>query len=141
MNKNITKLFATIIFAAMLVGTMPMIMPAKAIPTQGFYITPTTEGFFTNTTSVGFKFNVTVNIIVTVNTFSWQAVPTWNTSHIKADRTDFTGSGKSLWLTAHSGVTPVSSPIDNTTNPGTLMMGEALSGIDSKAQAAAVCSG
>ena len=131
MNKMLNKLLATALFTAMIIGTMPIIMPAKAVPTQGFYILPTTVGFNTATTSVGFKFNVTVWIVTTIDTFSYQAKVKYNTTQIMADRADFTGVGKSLWLTPKS-TTPVSAPIDNSTNPGVVFMGEALSGSDNK---------
>jgi len=130
MNKRLSRLFAALLIAAIVIGAMPMIMSAKALPTQGFYILPATVDFNTGTTGVGFKFNVTVWIVTILNTFSWQAMVTFNTSQIKADRTGYTGSGKSLWFTGHSSVTAVGTGIDNSTNPGNVQLGEVLSGSD-----------
>lgn len=61
MNKRFSKLVATLLVTAMIIGAMPFIMPAKAAPPlpPAFWIMPQTEAFDTNTAYVGYRFNVT----------------------------------------------------------------------------------
>lgn len=75
MKKGLSKLFAIMIVTAIVLGSTPMVMLAKAAPpSRGFWIVPETETFYTNTTSVGTRFNVTIWVATTASdSYSWQA--------------------------------------------------------------------
>lgn len=76
MNKRFSKLVATLLVTAMIIGAMPFIMPAKAAPPlpPAFWIMPQTEAFDTNTAYVGYRFNVTAWVATTAaQSYDWQA--------------------------------------------------------------------
>jgi len=94
----------------MIIGAMPLIMPAKAVPPlpPAFWIIPETKAYDTNTASVGTKFNVTVWVATTVaKSYDWQAAVYYNQVQLNCTN---------LWMSAplndmsawfkNNGVTP-----------------------------------
>ena len=131
MNKVLSRLFAALLIAAIVLGITPMMMSvvkATITPPRGFWVVPDTETFYTNTTPVGAQFNVTVWVATTAPaSFAWQVKLGFNASQLAAVAIGYTGGGKSMWFAAH-GTTPVSPIIDNTT--GSVLSGESLNGAD-----------
>ena len=123
MNK-IRKIFATILVAAIFMSIIPVM---AAPPAPAMWPMPETLNFNTDTANIGDKFNVTIHVATTSPSYTWQCKVNFNTAQIKCSRTDYTGSGKSLFLTGH-GTIPVSPTIDNTT--GFVVFGESLVGSD-----------
>ena len=70
--------------------------PAKSLPADSMWITPSNLVFDTNVNPIGTKFNVTVWLNVT-NTNSWQFYLVYNKAHLSALRGDYTGNFKSQW--------------------------------------------
>jgi len=127
MYDKMSKIVAAIIIAAVIVGSIPVIMAAPPTPPA---IWPTPENLFFDTAhnSVGDKFNVTISISTTGVSYVWQVKVTFNPAHIHAVRADYTGTGKSLFFTGHGSI-PVTPTIDNTA--GFVVHGESLVGADS----------
>ncbi len=129
MKNVICKTLATAIIAMVILSAIPAIRAAP--PTApAFWIEPETLNFDTRTTNVGDKFNVTVWISTSAPIFTWQTKVTFDTTQLNIVRADYTGVGKSQFLTGHSTV-PVSPLIDNAT--GFIVDGESLIGSDSAA--------
>jgi hypothetical protein len=98
------------------------------LPTDSMWIEPETLIFRTNTTSVGDKFNVTVWLNITFDSYFWQVKMLFNPRQLKAVRVGYTAGATSNWATYRSGGPPVSiTPvIDNTA--GYVLYGESLYG-------------
>jgi hypothetical protein len=131
-KNKITRLYATILVAAIIVGVAPAIRAAPP-PAPAFWVTPENLFFDTAHNSVGDKFNVTIWISTTGTSYVWQIKVNFDPAQIKAVRADYTGTGKSEFFTPHGSI-PVTPQIDNTT--GFVVHGESLVGADSVAATA-----
>jgi len=69
---------------------------------DAMWIEPKDTVFYTNTTSVGFKFNVTVAMNFTGDTFAWQAVIYYNATQLNCTRVGATAPPTSEFMTGHS---------------------------------------
>ena len=69
---------------------------------DAMWIEPKNTVFDTNTTSVGFKFNVTVAMNFTEDTFAWQAVLYYNATQLNCTRVGGTGGSTSEFMTGHA---------------------------------------
>jgi len=127
MKNKITRIVATILVAAIIMGVIPAIRAAPP-PAPAVWITPEDLFFDTAHNGVGDKFNVTIWMSTTGLSYVWQVKVNFNASQINAVRADYTGSGKSEFFTGH-GTIPVTPTIDNTT--GFVVHGESLVGSDS----------
>ena len=132
MKNKMTRLFATILIAAIIIGVAPAIRAAPP-PAPAFWITPETLFFDTAHNSVGDKFNVTISVSTTGSSYVWQVKVNFDPSQIKAVRADYTGTGKSEFFAGHGSI-PVVPTIDNDT--GFIVHGESLVGADSVAATA-----
>jgi len=96
MKRNIVSLalFSTLILS------MTAFYQVRALPADSMWIEPSTLSFATNTTPVGTKFNVTTWLNVATPTNNWQFYLIYNKAQLNAVRTDYSGSGKSLWSAA-----------------------------------------
>jgi hypothetical protein len=131
MNKLVSKLYATVIIMAMLVGTIAAVQATPPAP-PAIWIMPEFLNFDTGSTSVGDTFSVTAWISTTVVTYAWQVKLYFNTAHLAAvsGSVVYTNGAKSQWFTGLS-TTPVDAVIDNVT--GFILFGESLSGAISRA--------
>ena len=127
MKNMITRLFATILVAAIIMGVIPAIRAAPP-PAPAVWVTPENLFFDTAHNSLGDKFNVTIWMSTTGPSYVWQVKVNFNASQIMAARVDYTGVGKSEFFAGH-GTIPVTPTIDNTT--GFVVHGESLVGSDS----------
>jgi len=133
MNKRLSKLLATVIATAMIIGAMPMLMTpvAKALPPlPAFWLLPAVNSY-TTATPLGFKFNVTLygGVPLGQDLYAYNFEVDFDTTQIKVDRSQYVNPTGSAWFTGHS--TSASGPIiDNSTNPGTVSGGETLLGAD-----------
>jgi len=80
---------------------------ARATPSQphnadAMWVEPAALNFYTNTTSVGFKFNVTVAMNFTGDTFAWQTVIYYNATQLNCTRVGATAPPSSEFMTGHS---------------------------------------
>jgi len=85
-------------FAVILTGAQPS-QPHNA---DAMWVEPSDSNFDANTTSVGFKFNVTVAMNFTEDTFAWQAVLYYNATQLNATRVGATAPPTSEFMTGHS---------------------------------------
>jgi hypothetical protein len=97
MNTNALLL---IMITTLLLSSIAIIVPVRAVPADSMWIEPSSLSFNVNTTSVGYKFNVTVWLNMTTPANSWQFYLIYNKNHLNVTRCDYTGSGKSLWSDA-----------------------------------------
>jgi hypothetical protein len=132
MNKGLSKLLATVLVTAMLLGAMPMIMPAvrASEPAAGnaFWLVP--DSFSFNTAAhpyVGDLFNVTVwaKINSTETIYAYNIGMTFDYTQIECTRVGYTNDAKSMLFTGVA-TSPVTAVWDNTT--GYILAGESLQG-------------
>ena len=131
MNKGLSKLLATVLVTAMLLGAMPMIMPAvhasePAVP--AFWLVP--DSFSFNTAAhpyVGDLFNVTVwaKIDTGQTLYAYNIGMTFDYTQIECTRVGYTNDAKSMLFTGQA-TSPVTAVWDNTT--GSVLAGESLQG-------------
>jgi len=104
----------------------------NAKPAEAMWIEPSELSFYTNTTYVGQKFNVTLWVNLTVDSYSWQFHLEFNTTQLNATRSAYTAGtppgSMSDWATHRTGGTtvPVVPNIDNVV--GFVEYGESCSG-------------
>lgn len=117
---------------AILIAFLPTLSADGAEPhtADAMWIEPSTLSFYTNTTPVGHRFNVTLWVNLTDNSFTWQFHLNFNTTQLNATRTGYTAGTVSDWATHSStGITiPVVPVIDNVM--GYVEHGESCSGAD-----------
>ena len=101
MKRSIVSLalFSTLILS------MAAFYQVRALPANSMWIEPSTLSFSTSTTPVGTRFNVTIWLNMTTPTNSWQFYLVYKMAYLNAVRTDYTGSGKSMW----AGTLPIDS--------------------------------
>jgi len=126
MYTKVSRLIVTVIVLAMIVGIVPTIKAATP-PPPAIWITPENLDFETTHTHLGDKFNVTIMVSTTSDSYTWQVKVNFNASQINAVRASYTGTGKSMFFTPH-GTIPVSPIVDNIT--GSVVYGESLVGSD-----------
>ncbi|MFZ1990914.1 MAG: hypothetical protein WAW96_14215, partial [Alphaproteobacteria bacterium] len=95
--------------------------------TSVMFVAPSTLAFYTDSTFVGDKFNVTVWVGTSVDTFTWEVKMYFDSSQITAARAGYTGGSTSMFFQGHMTV-PITPIIDN--SAGYLIMGESLIGND-----------
>jgi len=98
-GEKIMKKLASMTLLAMIALSTVAIFPAFALPADSMWTTPTAINGNT-VGGYGQKFNVTIWLNVTTMTNSWQFYLIYNSAQLNAVRTDYTGSGKSLWSAA-----------------------------------------
>ena len=128
MTRRLSRLSANILVTAILLGALPIIMPAvKALPTlPAFWVVPDVS-FNTNTTAVGTLFNVTLYGGTASDVYAYNWAVLFDNSQLAALTGGYTGPGKSQWFGSHG--TSTSGPyIDNTA--GEVIGGESLLGSD-----------
>jgi len=76
--------------------------PSQPHNADAMWVEPAALNFDTNTTSVGFKFNVTVAMNFTGDTFAWQAVIYYNATQLNCTRVGATAPPTSEFMTDHS---------------------------------------
>jgi len=141
MNTKFSKLFATVLIAAMALGIVSIIATpnarAQSTPpaSPSFYVNPASETFYTSSTPVGTLFNVTIMIATPNGTAAWSIQVGFNASLLQVVGAGFTASATSMLFQGHSS-TPAGPVIDNvgTTSGyagvGSVEMGETLLGTD-----------
>jgi hypothetical protein len=129
MDSKLSKVVATIIIASMLIAFSPAIaaQPQEPHAADSMWVEPSVNSFGTDAYSVGYKFNVTVWLNVTFDTYGWQVTMKFNPGQIQVSRSGLTASTTSEFFIGHS-IIPVTPVIDNTT--GYVKMGESLIGTD-----------
>jgi hypothetical protein len=128
MDKRLSKILATVLVTAIMLGAFPIIMPAvRALPAlPAFWVVPDVS-FNTGTTSVGKLFNVTLYAGTASDVYAHNWGVLFDPSQLACITGGYTGDGKSQWFTPHS--TSTSGPyIDNTA--GEVLGGETLMGSD-----------
>ena len=105
MNKRLSKLFATILVTAIILGAFPIIMPTvKALPPlPAFWVVPD-QSFNTNTTAVGTLFNVTLYAGTASDVFAYNWGVLFNPSQLAALAGGYTGlaGARSQWFGSHA---------------------------------------
>jgi len=135
MNKGLSKLLATVLVTAMLLGAMPMVMAAEPAG-PGFWLTPDSFSYNTGTHPyVGDRFNVTVSgkIDTGQKLYATNIAVTFDNTQIEAVRGGYThvpGYSISEWFFGHAGVTSATIVIDNSSSSEQVLAGESLSGSD-----------
>jgi hypothetical protein len=133
MNKTtIKKVFViSTLSLAILMSFLPTLSADGAEPhtADAIWIEPSTLSFYTYATSVGDKFNVTLWVNLTGDSFLWQFHLNFNKTQLNATRAGYTGS-VSDWATHRTGggTVPVVPLIDN--DIGYVEHGESCSGVD-----------
>ena len=130
MKNKITRLVATIIVAAIIMGVIPAIRAAPP-PAPAVWVTPENLFFDTAQNSVGDKFNVTIWVSTTGTSYVWQVKVNFDPTQINAVAADYTATGQ--FFAGHGSI-PVTPTIDNTT--GFVVHGQSLVGADSVAATA-----
>jgi hypothetical protein len=135
-RKNHQKLGMRPLLSLLLVLlTFSLMLHAKAQPTEthnanALWIEPSSIPIDINKVSIGYKFNVTVWVNLTDNSFTWQVKLLFNNTYFNATRAGYTAGSVSDWATHRTGgaTVPVSPVIDNT--KGYVLHGESCLGAD-----------
>jgi hypothetical protein len=140
MNAKFSKLFATVLIAAMALAAVSIIMTpsahAQSTPpaAPSFYIDPSSETFYTSSTPVGTEFNVTVMAAAVNGTDAWGIQVGFNASQLQAVNAGFTDVSKSMLFASLSGTTILGPIYDNvgatTGGNGSVEMSETALGSD-----------
>lgn len=129
MKKTLCRIFAILLVTAIIVGAMPIIMPAvkaQAPPPPAIFVSPD-QSFNVSTTSVGTVFNETLYVSTTGDTFTYQYEVDFNSTQLACVFAAYTAKTASQFFAGHTTV-PTGPTIDNTT--GTISGGETLLGSD-----------
>jgi hypothetical protein len=104
--------------------------PAEPHNANALWVEPSSITIDVNKINVGYKFNVTVWVNLTVNSFLWQVKIYFNNSYFNATRLGYTAGSVSDWATHRTGgaTVPVSPVIDNA--KGYVLLGESCLGND-----------
>ena len=102
--------------------------PSEPHPANALWIEPSTMTIDIVTVDPGYKFNVTVWLNLTVDTFTWQVKVFFNNTYLNATQTGYTALATSDWATHRTGgmTVPVTPTIDNTN--GFVLHGESCMG-------------
>ena len=114
MKSRLNRVLAAAIIALMTLAALPAFTFAK--PADSMWIKPEVLSFDTATVSVGYKFNVTVWVNITFDSFTWQVKMFFNPNQLKATQVGYTAGATSEWATHRTGgaTVPVTPVIDNT---------------------------
>jgi hypothetical protein len=104
--------------------------PAEHHSANALWVEPSSITIDINKVSIGYKFNVTVWVNLTDNSFTWQVKLLFNNTYFNATRAGYTAESFSNWATHRTGggTVPVSPVIDNT--KGYVLHGESCMGAD-----------
>jgi len=141
MNTKFSKMFATVLIAAMALGIASIIVTPNARASTppaspSFYVNPSSESFYTSSAHVGTLFNVTVITAAPNGTAAWSVQVGFNASQLQVAAAGFTDGATSMLFAGHSS-TPAGPIIDNVGTTagypgvGSVEMGETLLGTDS----------
>jgi len=121
MNTKFSKLFATVLIAAMTLGFVSIIVIPNAHaqstpPAPSYWIDPSSETFYTTNTPIGTLFNVTVWASCLNGTASWSVQVGFNASQLQVVTAGFTDVSKSMLFSSLSSTAPLGPNIDNVGN-------------------------
>ncbi|MFX0085579.1 MAG: hypothetical protein ACFFAU_07890 [Candidatus Hodarchaeota archaeon] len=108
------------------INYMKLYVPSEPHPANAMWIEP----FSITTANIGDKFNITVFVNLTMNSFAWQIKLYFNSTLFSATKIGYTNGTKSDFFTEFSPI-PVTPKIDN--DEGYVLHGESLLGNDEKA--------
>jgi hypothetical protein len=131
-TKSLLVLFAVLLSLGVLVFPIIAAVPSEPHNADAMWVEPLSITLSPSNASLGYKFNVTVWLNITsANVFGYQVSMLYNRDQLACLRADFTGAGKSDFMTGHS--TQTAGPLidtETTLGNGSVQAFESCKGTD-----------